>query len=190
MKDETRTTFEVSSALARGVRQLVLIGSGKLADKELDAPPLSPLSVFAVDEQPSLPFPATFVETHFDQEPLATALERSSFDRLKATLFIWVGATYRTADAALATLAFIASLPKGSGVLFDYVPERTSSEAFTSTALDSLASRFSCAGGAVKHLIQPQALTAMLRGLGFNQMTDYFEEKICGNGERIVTALV
>ncbi len=116
----------------------------------------------------------TFVPTRFESEELATALSRSSFDKLKASLFIWLGdAGYRTMEAALSTLSFIASLPKGSGVVFDYVAEHSSPPSFAGTALDALASRVSCASGVAKHMIQPQAVAAMLRGLGFGHMTDH-----------------
>lgn len=109
---------------------------------------------------------------------------------MKASLFIWFGdAGYRTAEAALSTLSFIASLPKGSGVLFDYVAERTAVGSCAGTALDALASRTSC-NGAVKHLIQPQAVAAMLRGLGFGQLTDHVDEELCPVGGHIVSALV
>ncbi len=128
------------------------------------------LRVFAVDEEQSSDSPATFVPTQFASETLATALERSDFDKLKASLFIWLGgAGYRTVDAVIASLAFIASLPKGSGVVFDYVAERTSLGSLTHAALDALASRILVAGGSVKYLIQPQAVAAMLRGLGFHR---------------------
>jgi O-methyltransferase involved in polyketide biosynthesis len=73
---------------------------------------------------------------------LATTLERSDFDKRKASLFIWLGDPgYRTVDAVIAGLAFIASLPGGSGVVFDYAVERISLRTAAHTALDALASR-------------------------------------------------
>ncbi len=63
---------------------------------------------------------AKFVRTRFAEETLAAALEKSDFDRLKSSLFVWLGgAGYRAVESVMASLAFIASLPKGSGVVFD-----------------------------------------------------------------------
>ena len=70
---------------------------------------------------------AKFVRTRFAEETLAVALERSDFDRLKASLFVWLGGTgYRAVESVLSGLAFIASLPKGSGVVFDYAAKHLS----------------------------------------------------------------
>lgn len=185
------TETELKAAMARGVRQIVVIGSRPDVHQDFEALPEGSLEIFAVaDKEPSLQGVMTFVPTQFDSEKLADALGRSSFDRLKTSLFVWLGASYRTVDAALSTLAFIASLPKGSGVLFDYSPERTSSSSWTETALDALASRVSCASGAIKHLIQPQAVSALLRGLGFRQMTEYKGEEFSLFEEHLVSALV
>jgi O-methyltransferase involved in polyketide biosynthesis len=165
---------ELSSALAKGVRQCVVIGSRPLLSEVLESSPDEDLRVFAVEE-----------------EPLAAALDKSAFDKRKASLFIWLGgAGYRTVDAVLAGFAFIASLPKGSGVVFDYTVERTSPGSLTQTALDALASRISMAGGSVKYLIQPQAVTAMLHALGFQRITDLALEGLPPGGGRLVSAAV
>lgn len=125
------------------------------------------------------------------EEPLAMALERSAFDKQKASLFIWLGAAgYRTAEAVIEGLAFIASLPRGSGVVFDYAVERTSLGLLTHTALDALASRISVTGGSIKYLIQPQAVAAMLRGLGFQRIVDLGQEELPVGGRHLVSAAV
>lgn len=164
------TKTELSAALARGVRQCVVIGSRafeSFSDQDL--------RIFSVDAS----------------EPLPSALEKSSFDKQQPGLFVWLGdAGYRTIDAAISTLAFIASLPKGSGVVFDYAVERTALGSLTYTALDALASRISTASGNVKYLIQPQAVAGLLRGLGFQNITDLPPEELTPNGEHLVTALV
>ena len=177
------TEVELTAAVAREVTQCVIIGP----------PPALPaashtLQLFAVDEEPSADGPGTFVPTCFQSEALATALEKSQFDRLKASLFVWLGGVgYRTVDAAISSLAYVGSLPKGSGVVFDYVVERTSLRSLTHGALDALASRIACASGGVKYLIQPQAVAAMLRGLGFSQIVDLALEE---DGAHLVSAIV
>jgi O-methyltransferase involved in polyketide biosynthesis len=149
------------------------------------------LQVFAVDEEQPPDLPATFVPTQFASEALATALEKSDFDKLKASLFVWLGgAGYCTVDAAIASLAFIASLPRGSGVVFDYAVERTCLGSLTHSALDALASRVSAAGGSIKCFIQPQAVAAMLRGVGFQNIVDLAQEERPVSGGHLVSAVV
>ncbi len=187
--------IELSAALARGVRQCVLIGSRPhLEDLFLKSPEQggteSPMEVFAVDQEQSLDLPATFVPTEFDSEELASALERSGFDKVKSTFFVWLGdAGYRTFDAALASLAFIASLPKGSGVVLNYVTERSSFGSLTHTALDALASQVR-RGGTVMQTIQPEALALVLRALGFQNIVDMVPDEFSLSGERLVSAIV
>ncbi|HEY1949751.1 MAG TPA: hypothetical protein VGG97_22255 [Bryobacteraceae bacterium] len=169
------TKTELAAAISRGVRQCVVIGWPQPLREILASSPDETLQVFALDEQERLP------------DMLAAALEKSGFDKLKASLFVWLGdAGYRTVDAAICTLAFIASLPKGSGVVLDYAVERSSLGSLTHTALDALASRISEAGGSVKYLIQPQAVETMLRSLGFEQIVDL----AAGSGGRLVSAVV
>ncbi len=149
------TRKEVASAFSRGVSQCVLIGSGA-AIQEAAVPGVK---VIALEELSS--------------ETLAEALERSSFDRRRAGFFVWLGgAGCRTVDAMVSSLAFIAALPQGSGVVLDYLEEQTSLGMRTQTALDALASRLHTAGGSVQYLIQPQAVRALLRGVGFSQIVD------------------
>jgi hypothetical protein len=184
------TRSELAAAIARGVRQCVVIGSRPLSREAFESSPDRSLRVFAVDEERPCDSPATFVPTEFAFETLAAALEKSGFDKLKASLFVWLGgAGYRTIDAVFAGLVFIASLPRGSGVLFDYAVERTSLGSLTHTALDALASRVSSAGS-VKYLIQPQAVAAMLRGLGFQQIVDLAQDETPVSGGHFVSAVL
>jgi O-methyltransferase involved in polyketide biosynthesis len=175
---------ELRVAMARGVRQCVLIGSRLHFNEHPD------LQVFALDENPSSDAPNHIVPTQFDSESLAAALQKSNFDKVKATLFVWFGAGYRNTDAVLASLAFVASLPAGSGVLLDYAVERTALSSLTHTALDALASRICQVGGGVKYLIQPQAVAAMLRGLGFRRIHDLSLQESSVGTSRLVSAFV
>lgn len=178
---------ELAAAFARGVRQCVVVGSQPLSQEAFNSSPDQSFHVFAVDEEQSSGSPATFVPAHFASEALATTLEKSDFDKGKASLFIWLGGPgYRTVEAILASLAFIASLPGGSGVVFDYAAERTSLRTVAHRALDALASRI-CLAGTVKYLIQPQAVAAMLRGLGFQHVVDFSKSV---SGGHLVSAVV
>jgi O-methyltransferase involved in polyketide biosynthesis len=186
------TKTELAAAIDRGVRQCIVIGSLPQPWCEAFQSPLErTLKVFAVDEDPQSDSPATLVPTQFASEALATALERSDFDKRKASFFVWLGGTgYRTVEAALSSLAFIASLPRGSGVVFDYAVERASLGSRPQSTLDALCSRILVAGGSVRYLIQPQAVEAMLRGLGFQQIVDLMPEGLPDCAGHLVTALV
>ncbi len=183
---------ELAAAIARGVRQCVVIGSRPPLREDFKSSPDRSLQLFAVDEEQPSVSRATFVPTRFASETLAMALEKSDFDKLKASLFVWLGAArYQTVDAVVAALAFIASLSRGSGVVLDYAVERTSLGLLTHTALDALASRFSVGGG-IKYLIQPQAVAAMLGGFGFHQIVDLAAGtgELPVSGRRLVSAVI
>ena len=90
----------------------------------------------------------------------------------------------------MAGFTFIASLPKGSGVVFDYAAEHLSPEPPTETALDALASRAALSGGGFKHIIQPQAVAAMLHGFGFRQVMDLAEQEVAVSDGHLVSAVV
>src|SRR5947209_8143736 len=167
-------TSEVAAATARGVRQCVMIGSGSVFTAELQGSPGPTLQVFAVAEEPAANPSVTFVPTQFASETVAAALGKCSFDKQKASLFVWLGsAAYRTADAVITTLSFIGSLPGGSGVVLDYAAESTRLGARAHSALDALASQIRTAGATVKYVIQAQAVAALLRGVGFRDISDH-----------------
>ena len=181
----------MAAAVARGVRQCVVIASRPPLREAFSISSNPTLRVFAVDEDVVSDSSATFVRTRFAEETLAAALQKSDFDRLKASLFIWLGgAGYRALESVLSSLAFIASLPKGSAVVFDYAAKHLSLGPPTETALDALASRMSGPGGNFKHIIQPPAVAAMLHGLGFRQVVDLGEQEIPVSDGHLVSAVV
>lgn len=183
-------TAELTAAVSRGVRQFVLIGSPEQVEEALQTPPDQNVRLFAVDESPPSQSPATFISTQFASEALPAALEKSDFNQRQSSVFVWLGgATYRTIDAALASLAFIASLPKGSGVVFNYTAEHTGLASLADAALDVLASRICGEGGTIRHRIQPPAVSAMLHGLGFQKIIDVAQEELQG-ATHLVSAMV
>lgn len=182
------TQDALAAAAAEGVRQCVVIGSRPEVDFDKSADAM--FEVFAITEHQPAGSPATFLSTQFSTEALETALEKTNFDKSKPSFFVWLGeARYSTVHAVLATLSFIASLPKGTAVVLDYVAECTPRGSRSHAALDALASRISAAGR-VKYLIQPQAVTTLLRSLGFQKVTEPAQEEVKDCGRRFVTAVV
>ena len=186
---------EWGAAVARGVRQFVVIGGRAIVDLDLVAANTiggeeTGVKVFAVDETDIPDLHATFVPAHFDTETLKATLGKTDFDQLTASLFVWIGDVgYRTMEAVVNSLAFIGSLPRGSGVVLDYAVEGTSIRSLTRTALDALASRIGFPDG-IRFLIQPPAVSALLRGAGFAHIADFGEDGIAPHGTRLISAVV
>lgn len=124
----------VRDALARGAKQLVILGAG-FDGRAWRMPELAGVSVFEVDHPatqaekrarvPELPPPVgivSFVPVNFARDSLDAALERAGHDRSSPTCWIWEGVVmYLTRDAVNATLAAIAgrSAP-GSTLIVNY----------------------------------------------------------------------
>ncbi|SRR5229473_7954649 len=97
------TKTELAGAIGRGVRQCIVIGSLQQPWREAFESSLErSLKVFAVDEDPQSDSPATFVPTQFASEALATALEKSDFDKQKASMRHAMPASRRISRAATA----------------------------------------------------------------------------------------
>ena len=176
---------ELITAIARGATQYVVLGAG--LDTYAYRNAHSQLRVFEVDhpstqawkrkqlDDAGIPVPSslTFVPTDFEEQSLRSALEDSGFQPGEISFFSWLGVTpYLTPEAALATLAFIGSLPTGSGVVFDYAVERSSLDPVEQMAMDALASRVARAGEPFRLFLDPRALNRMLKNAGFHEVED------------------
>jgi methyltransferase (TIGR00027 family) len=139
----TRTRFAedaLQDAVARGVRQYVLIGAGfdsfslrrpgfaaDLSIFEIDSPATQNLKIERIREcGVTLPDSVHFVAADLSRETVAAALSRSAFRPGDLTFFSWLGVTmYLTREANLATLESVASCSRaGSELVFTYFDER------------------------------------------------------------------
>jgi methyltransferase (TIGR00027 family) len=176
---------ELTAAITRGATQFVVLCAG--LDSHAYRNSHSGLRVFEVDHPATqawkrnqlddagiaVPSWLTFVPTDFERQSLSSALENSGFQTGEISFFSWLGVTpYLTAEAALATLAFIGSLPAGSGVVFDYAEERSSLDAVEQMAMDALASRVARGGEPFRLFLDPRALNRMLKNAGFHEVED------------------
>lgn len=136
----------LSDALARGVRQYVILGAGLDTFAFRRPEILNRLRVFEVDHPSTQsgkrrrlfelgwkePNELRFVPVDLAKESLGTALTRSGFDSRVPAFFSWLGVTfYLKRDTVLATMRSIADIaPAGSELVFDYfetdafVPEK------------------------------------------------------------------
>ncbi|MFJ4641621.1 class I SAM-dependent methyltransferase [Streptomyces hygroscopicus] len=125
----------VTAAVARGVRQAVVLGAGLDTFGCRNPHAAEGLRVFEVDHPATqewkrgrlaavgIPVPAslTFAPVDFERQSLAEGLGAAGFDPARPAFFVWLGVVpYLTRTAVLGTLGFIAALPNGSGVVFDY----------------------------------------------------------------------
>ncbi len=177
----------LAAAVKRGVRQLVVLGAG-LDTTAYRALPSQDLQVFEVDHPATqawkrarlaeagiaLPGALSFVAIDFERETLAPGLAAAGFDSTRPTFFSWLGVVpYLTDDAILSTLGFIAGLPGGGHVVFDYVnPPDTMTEPGRRAMHEALIARVAAAGEQLRNHFDSDALHARLKGLGFRQIED------------------
>jgi methyltransferase (TIGR00027 family) len=176
---------ELALAVAHGAIQYVVLGAGLdtfayrndfpgLRVYEVDHPATQTWKRKQLNEA-GIPIPSSlvFVPTDFEEQSLGSVLESSGFQTSELSFFSWLGVTpYLTAEAAMATLAFIGSLPAHSGVVFDYAIERSSLDLTEQMAMDALASRVARAGEPFRLFLNPNALKRMLTVAGFHEIED------------------
>ena len=183
---------EWDASRRRGVRQYVILGAGldTFAYRndgrdgsrifEVDLPGTQRwkrdrLRRAGIAEPPWL----TFVPVDFESSSLGDALEQSGLQRHKPAFFSWLGVTmYLARDAIEETLRTIASLPPGSGMVFDYavLPPLLSSE--ERQAAEALSARTSRHGEPWKTAFDPEELTRRLHSLGFTDVRDFGPEQL------------
>jgi len=136
----TRTRYAedaLQAAVARGVRQYVLIGAGfdsfclrrpKFAEQvaiyEIDHPATQEFKVQRIRAcDVLLPASVHFIAADLAKLSVAEALATSSFDSLQPAFFSWLGVSmYLTRAANLATLRSVANCsPPGSELAFTYM---------------------------------------------------------------------
>lgn len=125
-----RTRFAedaLTAAVARGVRQLVVLGAGldtyayrtnlgeNLRVFEVDHPATQAWKRQRLAEAAiSVPSALSFAPVDFERETLADGLAAAGFDPAQQTFFTWLGVVpYLTDQAVFSTLGFIAGLPGG-----------------------------------------------------------------------------
>ena len=134
------TEDALHAAIARGVRQYVIIGAGfdsyalrmpESSDHveifEIDHPATQSLKKQCLAEQGvSLPKSLHFLQADLAEEKLAAVLSRSSFKSTEPTFFSWLGVTmYLTREANMSALHGIAqSGATGSELVFTYMDQK------------------------------------------------------------------
>lgn len=176
----------LAACMARGVRQIVVLGAG-LDTFALRNPHTSEgVRVFEVDhpatqawkrerlKQAQLAIPAslTFAAVDFERQSLAHGLGAAGFRVDRPAFFQWLGVVpYLTREAVAVTLDFIAGVP-ASEVVFDYA------EPFENYPPERRASVMAVAASAASRsepwlsLFDPAEMSDMLRSRGFGLVED------------------
>lgn len=177
---------ELRDAAGRGVHQYVILGAG--FDTFAYRNPFPDLRVFEVDHpatqatkrnrlaggEIAIPPSLTFVPIDFTITALDVALHAAGFDASSPAFFSWLGVVpYLERPAIDQTFSFIASLPTGTEVVFDYsVPPETLSW-MSRIIFRRMARRVAAVGEPWKTFFEPNALLADLRRLGFTSAEDF-----------------
>jgi methyltransferase (TIGR00027 family) len=209
---------KLAHAISHRVTQYVILGAG--LDTFALRNPHPHLRVFEVDHpatqawkrdlltQTNLPTPTTltfvpvdFEKQAFERQSLSAQLLAAGFDPTQPAFFSWLGVVpYLTLEAFRATLAFIATQPCNSGLVFDYAQPRSALPPREQLAFDSLASRVQLAGESFQLFFTPQQIAAELAAfphledLGTPQLNDrYFAARTdnlqtMGAAGRVVSA--
>lgn len=182
---------QLAKAVQRGVKQYVVLGAG--LDTFAYRNPFAELHVFEVDHAATqewkrgqlhaagieVPKEMTFATVDFERQSLDEGLAASGFDRERPAFFSWLGVTpYLTRAAFDATAGFIAKLPAGTGVVFDYALERRLLSTTQRIAMDAIAARVAQAGEPFQLFFDPAALAADLARMGFCEIEDLAKDAI------------
>jgi methyltransferase (TIGR00027 family) len=180
-------------AVERGVRQYVVLGAG--LDTFAYRNPLrsAGLHVFEVDHPATqewkraqlhdagiaVPQDMRFAAVDFESQSLEDGLLQAGFEKHQAAFFSWLGVTpYLSRPAFDATIGFIAGMPSGSGVVFDFAVDRALLSPLQQLALDALAERVARAGEPFQLFFDPEALAGDLARLGFGNIEDLASDEI------------
>jgi len=176
----------LAEAVARGVQQYVVLGAG--FDTFAYRNPYPDLRVFEVDHpatqamkrerlasgEIAIPPSLTFLPIDFTTTALDVALRDTGFDTAAPAFFAWLGVVpYLERPAIDQTLSFIASLPVGTAVVFDYSVPPESLPWMSRLVVRRMAKRVAAAGEPWKTFLDPNELLRDLHALGFSKAEDF-----------------
>ncbi len=176
----------LAACVARGVRQVVVLGAGldtfslrnPYADLgvrvfEVDYPATQQWKRERLNEAGlAIPGSLTFAPVDFERQSLADGLKAAGFRLDRPAFFQWLGVVpYLTREAVSATLHFIVGVPE-SEVVFDYAEPFENYRAERRENVMALAARAGSLGEPWLSLFDPVELSQMLRNKGFGVVED------------------
>ncbi|HEY6212777.1 MAG TPA: SAM-dependent methyltransferase [Vicinamibacterales bacterium] len=173
----------LAEAIPEGLSQLVVLGAG--LDTFAYRNPYEQLRVFEVDHPDTqawkrarletagiaVPPSVSYVPVDFATDDAFDALGAAGFRDDEPSAFSWLGVvTYLTLDAVRSTLRRIASLPRGSFVVFDYAISRDLLAEHQRAILDEAAARVAAIGEPFVTFFHPHDLDGELREAAFSNV--------------------
>ncbi|MFD8379532.1 class I SAM-dependent methyltransferase [Streptomyces sp. NPDC059679] len=177
----------LAAAVARGVRQLVVLGAGLDTFAYRNPHEAAGLAVFEVDHPATqewkrerlsgagipLPPSLTFAPVDFERESLGDGLAAAGFDPARPAFFSWLGVVpYLTREAVFGTLGHLAGLPGGAEAVFDYSEPPSAMTPRVRAAHRARAERVAALGEPFLSYFAPEQLAADLREAGFAAVED------------------
>jgi methyltransferase (TIGR00027 family) len=184
---------ELARAIQRGVRQYVILGAGLDTFGYRNPYPVSRLRVFEVDHPATqtwkrvrlreagiaIPDSLIFAPVDFEQQTLADGLNRAGFRTDEPAFFSMLGVVvYLTKTAVMETFKFVAALPAGSEIVFDYGILSSMLSERQRSARESLARRVAAIGEPWITYFDPASLARDLRGGGFKQVEEFGPQEV------------
>jgi methyltransferase (TIGR00027 family) len=184
---------ELARAVARGVRQYVVLGAGLDTFAYRNPHSASRLRVFEVDHPATqawkrarlqdagiaVPESLTFAAIDFETQTLAGGLRQAGFKADEPTFFSMLGViVYLTRDAAMGTLKFVASLPPGSEIVFDYAIPPSALTETDRNFVEDVTRQVAARGEPWLTYYDPPSLASDLRAVGFTRVDDLGPDEI------------
>ncbi|HTV78959.1 MAG TPA: class I SAM-dependent methyltransferase [Steroidobacteraceae bacterium] len=179
----------LAEAVARGVRQYVVLGAGLDTFAHRNPHAASGLRVFEVDHPATqewkrrlvsrahLKSPASliYVPVDFERERVCERLPANGFQAREPAFFSWLGVTMYLSEAAIfETLRFVAqSRVSRSGIVFDYLTLPPRHALLQRWGVRLLRRRLAAAGEPWRTFFERQPLQRALTELGFATVRDF-----------------
>ncbi|HEX2616327.1 MAG TPA: class I SAM-dependent methyltransferase [Flavobacteriales bacterium] len=183
---------EMERAMARGVRQYVVLGAGLDTFAYRNPHPPHALRVFEVDHPATqawkrerlaatgirTPDNVTYAAIDFEHQTLAQGLRDVGFDAQAPAFFSWLGVTmYLSEDAIARTFAFIAALPAGGGIALDYSLPDSSLSWVERLIRRYFARKVARMGEPFRTHPTPEMMHSWLKRVGFHHIVDLGAEE-------------
>ena len=184
---------ELAGAVAGGVLQYVVLGAGLDTFAYRNPHAAAGLKVFETDHPTTqawkrvrlqeagieIPPHAMLVALDFERQSLAEVLQTAGFSMDRPAFFAWLGVTMYLTEAAFdKTLSFVASMPAGSGIVFDYSVPSYLLNPVQLMAFEALSFRVKNLGEPFQLFLDPSDLKDQLADLGFTDVEDMGREEL------------
>jgi methyltransferase (TIGR00027 family) len=183
----------LATAVARGVRQYVVLGAGLDTFGYRNRFRNQGLHVFEVDHPATqvwkrellsaarieIPAELSFVPVNFERQELGEELRTAGFRSDEPAFFSWLGVVmYLTHEAFASTIRFVGSLPAGSGIALDYAVQPASLGFWERLVFEVVRRRVAAAGEPFRLFFAPQDIAAEFARAGYKDVEDLGRDRI------------